>query len=143
MKNLSLLYKISMLIALVGWIVLIGFPRANFTDTFIIYVIVSLLGGIYTYLLFVQKTPKTGGHYPRGSFNSFQGIVNFFKNPKVVLVGWVHFLAFDLMVGLYIKNDALANGFNFWWVIPSLILTIIFGPLGLLSYFLLRFFLLQ
>lgn len=142
MKNLSRLYKISMLIALIGWIVLIGFPTASFTDPFITLVIVLLLCGIYAYLLFVQKTPK-GERYPKGNFKEFQGIVNFFKNPKVVLVGWVHFLAFDLMVGLYIKNDALANDFSFWWVIPSLILTILFGPLGLLSYFLLRFLLLQ
>ncbi len=142
MKNLSRLYKISMLIALIGWIALIGFPASNFTDSFIMQIIVLLLCGIYTYLLFVQKTPK-GEWYPKGNFKDFQGIVNFFKNPKVVLVGWVHFLAFDLMVGLYIKNDALANDFSFWWGIPSLLLTILFGPLGLLSYFLLRFLLLQ
>jgi len=141
MKNLSLIYKSSMFIALVGWIILIGFPKADFTDTFITLIIVLLLSCIYGYLLFFQKTPK-GERYPRGNFKHFQGIVNFFKNPKVVLVGWVHLLAFDLMVGLFIKNDALANEFSFWWIIPSLILTILFGPLGLLSYFLLRFFLL-
>lgn len=142
MKNLSWLYKVSMFIALIGWMILIGFPTANFTDFFITLVIVSLLCSIYAYLLFFQKTPK-GELYPKGNFKDFQGIVNFFKNPKVVLIGWVHFLAFDLMVGLYIKNDALANDFSFWWVVPSLILTILFGPLGLLSYFLLRFLLLQ
>jgi len=142
MKSLNLLYKISMFVALVGWIVLIGFPKADFTNSFVTYVIVSLLSGIYAYLIFVQKTPKTGERYPKGNFKNIQGLANFFKNPKVVLLGWVHLLAFDLMVGLYIKNDALANGFSFWWGIPSLILTCCFGPLGLLSYFLLRFFLL-
>lgn len=131
----------SMFIALLGWILLIGFPKADFTDPMVTKVIILLLCGIYAYLLFLQKTPK-GERYPRGNFKHFQGIVNFFKNPKVVLVGWVHFLAFDLMVGLYIKEDAFANEFSFWWIIPSLLLTILFGPLGLLSYFLLRFFLL-
>lgn len=128
-----------MLIALIGWVLLFVFHKAAFIDKVITLIIVLLLSCIYGYLLFVQKNPK-GERYPRGNFKQFEGIVNFFKNPRVVLIGWVHFLAFDLMIGLYIKNDALALGISFWWIIPSLLLTILFGPLGLLSYFILRFF---
>ena len=128
-----------MFTALVGWIVLFAIPKVDFTDPFVTKVIVLLLCGIYSYLLFFQKTPRGEERYPKGNFKTFQGLANFFRNPKVVLICWVHLLAFDLMVGLYIKNDAFANGFSFWWIIPSLILTILFGPLGLLSYFLLRF----
>ncbi len=73
MKNLSWLYKVSMFIALIGWMILIGFPTANFTDFFITLVIVSLLCSIYAYLLFFQKTPK-GELYPKGNFKDFQGI---------------------------------------------------------------------
>jgi len=80
MKSLNLLYKISMFVALVGWIVLIGFPKADFTNSFVTYVIVSLLSGIYAYLIFVQKTPKTGERYPKGNFKNIQGLANFFKN---------------------------------------------------------------
>lgn len=140
MKSLSFIYKLSMVIALIGWLILFFFAKVEMTDTIITLVIVLLLCGIYGYLLIVQKTPK-GEKYPRGNFKTFEGLVNFFRNPKVVLVGWIHLLAFDLMVGLYIKNDALMHGISFWWIIPSLLLTILFGPLGLLSYLLLRFIL--
>ena len=34
-------------------------------------------------------------------------MISLFKSPRVVLGGWIHFLAFDLMVGLYIVTDAL------------------------------------
>lgn len=141
MKKLSLLYQVSTLISLIGWVLIIGFPNENFTDKTVLNIVVVLLALIYGYGLIFQRTSK-GEKYPKGSFKNFDGVVKFFKNPKVILIGWVHFLAFDLIVGLYIKNDAIANGINFLWIIPSLLLTIFFGPIGFLSYYLLKLILL-
>ncbi|MFK7979789.1 MAG: abscisic acid-deficient protein Aba4 family protein [Saprospiraceae bacterium] len=83
MKSLNTLYKISMFIALVGWMILMGFPRADFTDSLVTKVIVLLLCGIYAYLLFFQKTPRGEERYPTGNFKNFQGLVNFFRNPNL------------------------------------------------------------
>lgn len=139
MQKFSLIFKISGWISLTGWILLIGFPRLGFTDQVVTYIAVVLLCFIYSYLVVVRKN-ATDEKYPKGSFWSFQGVVNLFKNPKSILIGWIHFLAFDLMAGLYVKNDALLNGVNFWLVIPCLLLTLMLGPMGLLAYFLLRLF---
>jgi Domain of unknown function (DUF4281) len=50
----------------------------------------------------------------------------------------VHFLAFDLVVALYIRADANAHGIQHLWLIPIYLLTLMFGPAGLLVYFGLR-----
>ena len=65
-------------------------------------------------------------------------MVSLFKSPRVVLAGWIHYLAFDLMVGLYIVIDASRLGIAHWWLIPALLLTLMFGPAGLLLYLAMR-----
>ena len=126
-----------MSIAMIGWVMLIGFPSASFTDWTIWNIIVISLALAYLLLLFLPIKLNTGEKYPKGDFKNFQGIVNFFKNPKVVLVGWIHYLSFDLLVGMMIKNDALQQDIAHWQVVPCLLLTLFFGPLGVLAYFLL------
>jgi len=54
------------------------------------------------------------------------------------LAGWVHYLAFDLFIGSWEVRDANRHGIPPWAIIPSLILTFLFGPMGLLLYFLIR-----
>lgn len=137
MKILNIIFLAANWTAMVGWILLIAFPRAEFTDHIVQSVIAILLCLIYGYVLVFQKNPK-GEKFIKGSFWTFRGVRNLFKNSRVVLIGWVHFLVFDLLVGLFIKNDALDNDINFFLVIPCLLLTLMFGPLGFLAYFILK-----
>jgi hypothetical protein len=73
-----------------------------------------------------------------GSFSSLAEVAALFTVPGMVLAGWVHYLAFDLWVGRW-EIDALAAQGNAGWgvrllVIPCLILTFLFGPIGLLLF---------
>ena len=52
--------------------------------------------------------------------------------------GWVHYLAFDLFIGAWQVRDARVQGISHLLVIPCLQLTFLFGPAGLLLYFLIR-----
>jgi ABA4-like protein len=137
MKPLSKLFKISSYIALSGWVVLIGFPFWQFGHALVLSISVLLLCGIYTFLVFFGKK-FDGEEKVKGSFWSFKGVVSLFKTPRVVLAGWVHYLAFDLMVGLYIVSDAANLGISHWMLLPCLFLTLMFGPAGLLAYFVLK-----
>lgn len=56
----------------------------------------------------------------------------------MLLAGWVHYLAFDLFVGTWEVQDAVKNSVSHLLVIPCLLLTFLFGPIGLLSYFAVR-----
>ena len=50
------------------------------------------------------------------------------------MLGWTHFLAFDLFTGAWEVEDAGRIGVPHWAVIVPLVLTFLFGPIGLLTY---------
>jgi hypothetical protein len=139
MKSLSDLFKIANITAMVGWAVLILLPNWAWADTVIKSGIVVALSVFYVYVLFIRKNIE-GEKYPKGSFATLEGVVNLFKNPKSVLGGWVHYLAFDLMLGLYIKHEANAIGMPYWLQIPCYLLTFMFGPAGYLLFWVLQMF---
>ena len=99
---------------------------------------IGLLCAMYIYIVFVARHLDEPGARPRGGFSSLDGVISLFKSPRVVLGGWIHFLAFDLMVGLYIVTDAVRLGITHWWLMPALFLTLMFGPAGLLLYLVMR-----
>jgi hypothetical protein len=55
-----------------------------------------------------------------------------------VIAAWLHYLIGDLFVGAWEVRDAQRLGIPQPWVIPSLVLTLLFGPVGLASWLLLR-----
>jgi hypothetical protein len=65
-------------------------------------------------------------------------IVALLAKPEAALIGWIHFVAFDLFVGRWIYLDSRERGTSAWLVSPILFLTLLLGPLGLLAYLLLR-----
>jgi Domain of unknown function (DUF4281) len=139
MQSLSNLFKITSYLAIIGWLVLVFLPNWSMCDRVIKSGIVVILSVFYVYILFIHPN-IAGEKYPKGSFADLQGVINLFQNPKSVLAGWVHYLAFDLMIGLYIKNQANAIGMSHWLQIPCFLLAFMFGPVGYLLFFILQLF---
>lgn len=137
MNSLSTLFKLSSYVALVGWLILFFTPSWTYGLNIVLFIVVLLLCAIYSYLVFFAKKYDQGKPV-RGSFWSLKGVISLFKSPRVVLAGWVHYLAFDLMIGLYIVTDAARFDISHWLLVPCLIITLMFGPAGLLLYFALR-----
>ncbi len=69
---------------------------------------------------------------------SVAGVSKLFANPNLALLGWIHYLAFDLWVGSWEAEEADRIGMPHAALAPSLLLTCAFGPLGLLLFLLLR-----
>jgi hypothetical protein len=138
MKALSAIFKASSMIALAGWLVLIALPSWQYSQLIIIGIVVTLLSFIYTYLVSFGKSHDEPGLKNSGNFSSLEGVIDLFKSPRAVLAGWVHYLAFDLLAGLFIVSNASHYDISHWLLIPCLLLTLMFGPLGLLLYFVLR-----
>jgi hypothetical protein len=140
MKSLSNLYKLVNVVAAIGWVILIFLPNWNLADSAIKYGIVVGLSVFYIYILFIRKDIKNEV-YPKGNFTSLEGVINLFKNPRNLLAGWVHYLAFDLMLGIYIKTQANEIGMSHFLQIPCFILAFMMGPVGYLLFVILQLFL--
>jgi len=87
---------------------------------------------------YVAALAASWGSSPGGNFSSLEGVATLFSSRGVLLAGWVHYLAFDLFIGRWAVDDALARGVNRVALLPCLFLIFMFGPLGLLLYFGLR-----
>jgi len=140
MRGLSVAFNVANAIAITGWLVLFGYPfwpqAARMT---VLSIAVALLCVLYCwFVFFVRHLREPGAAAGKGGFSSLTGVVNLFRSPRIVLAGWIHYLAFDLMVGLYIVTDASRIGITHWWLLPALLLTLIFGPAGLLFYLVMR-----
>lgn len=130
----SALFEISSLFAGIGWIVVIFIsPYWKDFDKFLTGVIIALLALVYTWLNFSNFSPDI-----LKNFSSLEGVMKIYQNPELVTAGWVHFLVFDLFAAVWIKKNSLDKGIGHAWILPSLVFTCIFGPLGYLLYLLTR-----
>jgi hypothetical protein len=130
---LSQIFKISNTLAMIAWLLLIIAPRWKWTGRIIIGFIITLLCIVYIYMLV--------GSFEIDDFASFgnlTGVMQLFTNERVVLAGWVHYLAFDLMVGLFIVQNSVKNDISHILIILCLLLTFMLGPVGLFLYLLIR-----
>ena len=74
-----------------------------------------------------------------GGFGSLSDVALLFQNQDLLLAGWIHYLAFDLFIGCWEVRDAIRHDISIVFIIPALLLTFMFGPVGLLAYLLIRF----
>lgn len=127
------LFSICSTLVLPGWLLLIIAPRWPWTGKIVLGILITILCIIYAYLVTRSFNPADFKN-----FNSLAGIKQLFTNDGAVLAGWVHYLAFDLLVGLFIVNDSRKNQVNHWFIIPCLLFSFMLGPVGLLLYLLVR-----
>lgn len=121
-------FSVANTMALAGWCGLVLLPRHPLLLRGLQFVVIGGLCLAYTTLVFVYFFGAGGGY---GSLAQVQGL---FIVPEVALAGWLHYLAFDLWVGLWIARRADAQGVSRWLQAPVLFVTFMFGPVGLLLY---------
>lgn len=130
------IFSIANTIALLSWLVLLIVPRWKWTQKVILSGAIPLVLSIAYLALIVLFFGKA-----EGGFDSLPNVMKLFTNEWAVLAGWIHYLAFDLFVGSWEVKDAQAKGISHLIVIPCLILTFLFGPIGFLLYSILCAFL--
>ena len=90
------------------------------------------------YAIFLFCGLVLGMAAPDAGMTSLPAVSALFSHPVGLLTGWVHFLTFDLFVGAWIARDARALKMSYLSTLPALLLTLIFGPLGLMLHLLRR-----
>ncbi len=127
------LFSLCGALATTGWLLLVFLPRRRWTARLVCPVIIPLLLA----LVYLWPVATTFGR-AQGGFGSLADVSLLFQNRWVLLAGWIHYLAFDLFVGSWEARDAQRVGLHHLLVVPCLALTFLFGPVGLLLYFVLR-----
>ena len=120
------------------WLLMIVAPRWQVTQwlTKLLFV-PALLAIMYAFYLF---TSSDSGGLDFMSFATLKGVMTLFEKggERVMLAGWIHYLAFDLVAGSWILRDGQQRGIAHGWLVPCLLFCFMLGPTGLLLYVIVR-----
>jgi len=119
--------------AFLSWIPLIAAPYNPRIRNALFGISVVLLAALYA-LLFARFFDPSSMR----SFSTLDGLMSLFSSKEAVLVGWIHYLAFDLLTGLYVAQNAQKNALNPWIIRPLFLFIFMAGPIGFLLYTLVR-----
>ena len=127
------LFAIVNALALACWILLVVLPRHRWVHLTIASMIVPVgLALIYSLLIVWKFWSAPGG------FSTLDEVALLFGNKWLLLAGWIHYLAFDLLVGSWEVRDSRERGIPPVLMAPILVLTFLFGPAGWLIYMVVR-----
>jgi len=125
---------------MIGWLLLVFLPTWQYTPSIIMIVVLTICAFYSYFILFGQSYDESARKPHYKDFGSLAGVLKLFSNARVVLAGWLHYLAFDLLIGLFIVMDSQQHAISHFMILPVLFLSLMIGPAGLLCYFILRVF---
>ena len=128
------IFSIVNTIALPMWLLMIVVPKWKPTRFLIDYKVIPLLLAL-VYAFYIFQTLQIGGWM---DFSNLAAVMALFTEENALLAGWVHYLAFDLLVGMWILEENKKLGIHQLLLVPCLIGTFMFGPLGFLLFMIIR-----
>ena len=131
-------------VALAGWLALLLLPRGPKVMAVVLYLGVGLLCLAYAAAFVVlfgglaDPVRVAGAPPPDLTDYSIDGLRSLFMSDGGIVIGWTHYLAFDLFVGQWIAKDADHKGFSRLAQAPVLLATFLAGPIGRLTWLAVR-----
>jgi hypothetical protein len=123
------IFSIANPVALCCWLLLVVLPGKQWVTRTVTGLAVPVaFAALYIVVIAIYFPGAEGG------FSSLGDVAALFANPWLLLAGWVHYLAFDLLVGTWEARDARERGVPHLALVPCLFLTFMFGPAGWLTY---------
>ena len=119
------LFGLAGALAMGGWAVLILAPRGvAWLDALPRLAVPAALSALYALLVLTRFAGVEGG------FGSLGDVRALFADDWVLLAGWVHYLAFDLIVGGLLATRLDRAGVGRLVQAPVLVATFLLGPVG-------------
>ncbi len=122
----SKLFELANFVAMTSWILLIFFPGKRVTKALVRSGLSPLLlaAGYWASMIamIIFGIPDGAG------FGSFEGVRRFFTSEWGLLAGWIHYLSFDLLIGISVQQRIEAKPFAIRFL--CLFLIFMFGPIG-------------
>eukprot|EP01080_Neovahlkampfia_damariscottae_P007269 gene7269-11587_t len=149
----SEVFKFSNFVVLPAWLLLMIIPKLKITKVLVKFT--ALILSIDYFILLVMTITKTTNlndvndvldmfknfntkHLQEfaSTFSSpnVQNVINGFKPDTGFLLGWIHFLALDLLLGHQISLESHRAGFSWVAIIPLIMLTIVCPPIGFIVF---------
>jgi hypothetical protein len=128
---MDLLFRLSNVLVLPVWALMIGLPRWRWTTRIVRSPFVSAAPAVLYAALVLTRL---GEIWPAVSRPTLSGIATLLGSPAGATIAWVHFLAFDLFVGRWMYLDSQERRISAWLMAPVLFLTLMLGPVGFLFY---------
>jgi hypothetical protein len=127
------IFSIANLVAAACWLLLVLLPGKRWVaDTIAGATVPAMFAAAYILIVLMYFGGAQGG------FSSLADVALLFGNPWMLVAGWMHYLAFDLLVGAWQVRDARGRAIPHLLVVPCLVLTFLFGPAGWLLYMAVR-----
>src|SRR5690606_15607643 len=127
-------FSLSNLIALLMWVLMILLPKWKVTLFLIDFKAIPIVLSA-VYVMYIIQALLIGGLMDFGSLSSVMAL---FTLENAALAGWVHYLAFDLLVGMWILNQNKDLNIHQVLIAPCLFLTFMFGPVGFLLFIIIK-----
>jgi len=135
LPSLSTVFGASFLLVAPFWALMILAPRRDLTGRVLDSRLVAAPAAtLYVLLLLPQVATVAGGVLSP----SLSGMTTLLATDAGATLAWVHFLAFDLLVGRWILLDGRRRDLSPLVLSPVLLATLLFGPAGVVGYWLVR-----
>lgn len=124
-------------VVIVGYILLAICPKWKFTS-----IVTLVLPGVYSALYFALVVnyimTNESSFLLSINFGELDAVIALFKDPAVIMAGWTHYIAFDLLVARFIVLDAAESGISHYIILPLIPVSLFLGPVAYCLYSLLK-----
>ena len=127
-------FSIASMITMPMWILMIFLSKWKVTRFLIDFKIIPL-ALTFIYAIYIFQAIEIGGMM---DFGSLKSVMALFTEENAVLAGWVHYLAFDLLIGMWMLNQNKELKINQLLIAPCLFLTFMLGPIGFLLFIIIK-----
>lgn len=130
----STVFSIANMIVMPMWLMMIILPKWKFTRLLIDYKVIPLILAL-VYAIYISISISAGGGL---DFGSLASVMELFTKEDAVVAGWVHYLAFDLLVGMWMVDKNKDIGIHPIIMAPCLFFTFMLGPVGFLLFIIIK-----
>tara|TARA_B100001123_G_C15214575_1_gene988654 strand:- start:321 stop:794 length:474 start_codon:yes stop_codon:yes gene_type:complete len=123
------------------WFLLIMAPNSKITQIFVNSIILPLiLGTAYVYVLYQAVMLDENLFQTFKLYLSFDNLYTIFATESFLLAFWLHFIALNLFLGTWVSRNGAKYNMPKSVVALPLILIYLFGPAGLVIFWMIRIF---
>ena len=134
MMSSSEIFTLASAVMFIPWALMIGAPKWRWTEPIAflaaLLFMVAAVGLIWKSIALAVQD--------EGSLRSINGLARLFQSQEMVWAGWLNYLAFSICASIWQLNDSREIKLAHLLVVPSLVLTFLAGPMGLLAYLIIR-----